>query len=195
MFTGIVEELGQVVGIRKFSGGIILSVTAKKIIDNNKIGDSVCVNGVCLTLVKITPTTLDFEVMSSTLKGTNLKNLRTQGKVNLERALTLQSRISGHLVLGHIDDVGMIKSKKNAGGNIEITVKYPSNLSPYIVSKGSVAVDGVSLTVNSCTVVNFSVFIIPHTFKNTTLGFKEVGSTVNIEVDIIGKYIEKMMKR
>lgn len=195
MFTGIIEELGKVVDIKRTSYGIILSIEGKKVIENTKIGDSISVNGVCLTAVKITDNVLSFDVMAETLKRTSIGKIKPQEKVNLERALAFGERISGHFVLGHIDGTGIIKSKKNIGGFFEIEILAPQNLSKYIVEKGSIAVDGISLTVAKCNLSKFSIFVIPHTFKNTTLGIKTTGDIVNIEVDIIGKYIEKMIRR
>jgi len=185
MFTGIIEELGVVKDIRRQSRSILVEITGKKAIVDLVIGDSIAVDGVCLTVIEKTLNSFKAELVEETLKKSSLKDLKIGDKVNLERAVKAEGRFSGHFVLGHVDGVGLIRNWKN--GEMEIT--YSQELSPYIVSKGSIAVDGVSLTVAEVKKGSFSVALIPHTAKMTTLGFKRVGDKVNLETDILGKYV------
>lgn len=193
MFTGIIEELGTVKDIKKDSKGARLSITAKTVLDGLKIGDSITVNGACLTAVNISNSSFEVDIAPETLKKTNLYELKTGGKVNLERALRPSDRFGGHIVTGHIDAAGVIKEKKKEGNSYLFFIEAPKEILRYIVQKGSVAIDGISLTVVDVTGRLFSAAIIPHTMSVTTLGIKGVGDTVNLETDIIGKYVEKML--
>ncbi len=193
MFTGIIEEIGIVKSIR----GKVITIEANKIFDDLKLGDSVAVNGTCLTVSsfegKTFPKIFNADITSETLSRTNLGDLKSGFKVNLERALTLNGRLGGHIVSGHIDGVGIIKNISKNIDDIELTIEVPANLMKYIIEKGSIAVDGISLTIAEVNKNSFSVAIIPHTLKETILYYKKAGDKVNIENDIIGKYVEKLL--
>ena len=187
MFSGIVEELGEVKQISKRGNIALLEIKADKVLEDTKIGDSISVNGTCLTVVKKESHTLNFEVIPETLKITNLGLLRVSGKVNLERALKMGERISGHFVAGHIDCLGIIHKKTYINNNLCFEIAVPVKFMNYIIPKGSIAVDGISLTIMDKKSSAFSAYIIPHTLKNTTLGFKGPSDKVNIEFDILAK--------
>jgi len=189
MFTGIIQELGEVININKISGGLSLQLKADKIALDSNLGDSISVNGVCLTVVKKEGNKLSFDLSDETLRKTNLGNLRIGEKVNLEPSLTPQSKIGGHFVTGHIDTTGIIRSKSRIGEMMKIGFEVPEDIMKFLVEKGSIAVDGISLTIVDILRKGFTVVIIPHTAKLTTLGFKDIGDTVNIEADILGKYV------
>lgn len=187
MFSGIIEELGEVKGLFRQGSLSCLEVKAGISVEGVKIGDSIAVNGVCLTITKISNSSLFFDVMPETLKITNLGQLKYNDKVNLERALKVGDRISGHFVSGHIDCCGVIKKKGIRAENLVFDIVIPGKFMQNIVLKGSVAIDGISLTVASKKSNEFSVFVIPHTLKNTTLGVKGPSSKVNIELDMLLK--------
>lgn len=193
MFTGIVEEMGIIKAQRRDAGGARLTITASTVLDGTALGDSINVNGVCLTVVEKGNTEFSADVAHETLKVTNLGDMRVGQKVNLERALQLSARVGGHLVTGHVDAVGRIKEKRQEGSSWRILMEAPADALRYIIKKGSVAVDGISLTVAEVDRTGFSVAMIPHTAKLTTLGFKTAGESVNLETDVIGKYIEKLL--
>lgn len=192
MFTGIIEELGVVDNIITIKNGKSIVINAS-LSNELKIGDSVSINGACLTIVKINTNSFEVEVMKETLSKTNLEKLSIKDKVNLERALKLNDRLGGHLVTGHIDAVGEIKSRTNTGLSVTFEIRIPKEITKYLVEKGSIAVDGISLTVGNIIGNIFTVYIIPHTLKSTTLGFRQVGDSVNIETDLLAKYIEKLL--
>ena len=188
MFTGIIEELGQVKRISKKGNNTLFEIEASKVIEDAKIGDSVSVNGACLTLVKKEKDFLSFEVMPETLKATNLGTLRVCDRINLERSLKITDRLSGHFVTGHVDCVGIIRNKNYINGNLCFEIAIPAKFIVYCIPKGSIAVDGISLTIMEKRSTTFTVYIIPHTLKNTTLGLKGPSHKVNIEFDILAKY-------
>jgi len=187
MFTGIVEELGQLKRISKKGNITLINIKADKILEDTKIGDSISVNGACLTIVKKEKDALSFEAMAETLKITNLGRLKIADKVNLERSLKIGDRLSGHFVTGHIDCLGIIRKKSYLRGNLSFEIAAPVKFMKYVLPKGSIAIDGISLTVAVKRADSFEVFIIPHTLKNTTLGFKGPSDRVNIEFDILAK--------
>ena len=189
MFSGIIEELGQVKSISKQGSISLLTVKADKILTDIKIGDSVAVNGVCLTLVKEEPDALSFEVITETLEITNLGSLRVSERVNLERSLKIGDRLSGHFVSGHIDCMGIIREKGYLKDNLCFEILVPIKFMHYCIPKGSIAVDGISLTIVDKKSNTFSVYTIPYTLKNTTLGFKGPSQKVNIEFDIIARRV------
>lgn len=193
MFTGIIEETGKIINIRKDAKSAALTVRAGVIFEDLKPGDSVSVNGVCLTVTDLTKDTFTADIMHETLSRSSLGELKAGSAVNLERALAVSGRFGGHIVSGHIDGTGTITKIKNDGNAVWYTVKAPPQIMKYIVEKGSVAIDGVSLTVAGVSEDSFSVSVIPHTSKNTALSLKAAGDTVNLENDIIGKYVEKLM--
>lgn len=187
MFSGIVEELGQIKSISRQGNSALLIIKADKVLEDTKIGDSIAVNGVCLTLIKKQIDTLHFAVMPETLKVTNLGTLRVGDKVNLERSLKIGDRLSGHFVTGHIDCLGIVRKKSYINNNLCFEVTVPLDFISYILPKGSIAVDGISLTIVEKRSHTFRVYIIAHTLKNTTLGFKGPSDKVNIEFDILAK--------
>ncbi|NPA40747.1 MAG: riboflavin synthase [Aquificae bacterium] len=193
MFTGLVEDLGEVISLRTGSAGGILEV--KTSLEDIKVGDSVAVNGACLTAVEIKKNSIIFELSPETLSRTNLKSLKRGELVNLERALRADSRLGGHFVLGHVDFVGKILSFRNLGQHRELVVEIPPEQEKFFVEKGSVAIDGISLTVNSVENLSISINIIPHTYENTNLKFRKAGDGVNVEVDILGKYVVNYLSR
>lgn len=193
MFTGIIEGFGTVRGVQASGSAKRMTIEADFDLDGVRIGDSICVSGTCLTSVTLDGRRFTADVAPETLARSTHKEARAGARVNLERALKLGSRLDGHIVSGHVDGTGIIRSKiRNANAWI-ITIEVDSSLSRYMIEKGSVAVDGISLTINRCGDRDFDLSIIPHTAMLTTIGFKEAGDLVNIEVDIIGKYIEKLM--
>ncbi|HHP51226.1 MAG TPA: riboflavin synthase [Moorella mulderi] len=193
MFTGLVQELGVIQRIEKRGEGARLAIKAHKILPEIRIGDSLAVNGACLTVVEKGPDHVQAEVMAETLRVTTLGALRPGDRVNLEPALKLGDPLGGHLVTGHVDGVGEIKGKKRVGWAWEVSISFPPPLAPYLAPKGSVAVDGVSLTIIQVEEGRFTVGLIPHTAQNTTLGFRVIGDKVNLEVDIIARYLERLL--
>jgi riboflavin synthase len=193
MFTGIVEEMGSVKTLTRNAGGARLTISASTVLGNTALGDSICVNGVCLTVVEKSNADFSADVAQETLKVSNLGDLRTGQQVNLERALQLSARIGGHLVTGHVDAVGRIKEKRQEGNSWRVFIEAPETALRYVIKKGSIAVDGISLTIADVDKAGFSLAMIPHTAKLTTLGFKAAGDSVNLETDIIGKYVEKLL--
>lgn len=195
MFTGLVLEMGLMTAVRRRSGGALLAVHAENISRTADIGDSIAVNGVCLTVVTKNDKTLSFDLSDETLRSTNLGILKPGDRVNLEHALRPDSKIGGHFVTGHVDAVGTIRSKAVIGDMWKFEIEAPPQIMQYIVEKGSIAVDGISLTIVDILRNSFSLVIIPHTAKLTTLGFKGPGDTVNLEADILGKYVAKFLHK
>jgi len=195
MFTGIVEDLGIVKRVVKSGAGAKLSIESKLAASDAKMGDSISVNGSCLTVVDIQGEELSFDISAETLEKTNLDTLMPAGRVNIERALRADSRIGGHFVNGHIDCIGKIASREERADFVNIAVEIPDEYMIYLSEKGSIAVDGISLTINRLKNNSFSVMIIPHTISVTSLGYKETGDSVNIEVDILAKYANRLINR
>ncbi|HSQ85762.1 MAG TPA: riboflavin synthase [Desulfobacterales bacterium] len=193
MFTGIIEGLGTIREIRSEGKGKRMAVEADFSFEQTKIGDSICVSGACLTVVMIDGKRFTVDVSPETLSKTTFGNIKVGDRVNLERALRLSDRIDGHLVSGHIDGIGTVLLKQNIGNAITVSFKVPESISHYMIQKGSVSVDGISLTINNCSIDSFDVSIISHTAKLTTIGFKKAGDLVNIETDMIGKYVERFV--
>ena len=189
MFSGIVEEKGIVQKIERKENLIVLSVKAKKVLRGIKIGDSISTDGVCLTVTKFKKDVFTFDIMKETMDKTTLKYLEVGSKVNLEGALRVNDRLGGHFVSGHIDGVGIIKKRISMENYEEFQVTIPKKLARYLAAKGSVCIDGISLTLGEVKGNMFSVYIIPHTLKVTTLGFKKDKDKVNIETDLLAKYI------
>lgn len=195
MFTGIIEELGVINRIEKSRDPRLFTIKSKKITVDLKKGDSVSVNGACLTVIDVKKDAFSVEVIEETLKRTTLDDLRPGDKVNLEGALKAGAKISGHFMTGHVDGTGTIFSKKEESGAVLIEVAAEKDLLDGIVQKGSIAVDGISLTIAEIKPSSFTVYIIPHTAKMTTLGFKKAGDKVNLEVDMLGKFVQKFLQR
>ena len=194
MFTGIVEELGTIRSLQRGKHSVVLSIGAHTVLSDLKIGDSVAVNGVCLTATSRDGGGFTADVMHETLNRSSLGALSVGSRVNLERAMAADGRFGGHIVSGHIDGTGTITAVRPDDNAVWYTVSTSPELLRYIVEKGSITIDGISLTVASVTETGFSVSAIPHTAAVTTLGEKRVGDTVNLETDIIGKYVEKLLR-
>jgi len=193
MFTGIIEGLGTISAIHPSGRGSRISIISDFDLTGTRIGDSIAVNGACLTAVSLQASRFAVDVSPETLKRSVLGRIKLGERVNLERALRLSDRLDGHLVSGHIDGMGTLRERKTLANAIIITFGVKQSLSRYMIEKGSVAVDGTSLTINCCDSSTFEVSIIPHTAGLTTIGFKKVGDAVNIEADMIGKYVERFV--
>jgi riboflavin synthase len=193
MFTGLIEEIGKVLWIRATERGTELEIAAPGIARSIRTGHSVAVNGCCLTVKVHRAEQITFDLLEETLERTNLKNLRRESPVNLERAVPADGRLGGHFVLGHIDCATRIISFEEADGDFRLEVELPPEFSHYVVFKGSIAVNGISLTVTEVLPESFAVWIIPHTRRNTNLQTTQAGDQVNIEFDILAKYIERML--
>ena len=197
MFTGLIEDIGTLIRLDRRSDAAVLGIAPGRMnVRELTLGESVAVDGVCLTVTGIAPGQDGvFTVLAGgeTLRRTNLGRLRLRDRVNLERALRVGDRLGGHLVSGHVDAVGRIEQRRDLGANIDITITAPGEALRYIIEKGSIAVDGISLTVNRVDARSFAVALIPHTVEETTLAGKPVGAEVNLEVDQIGKYVEKLL--
>ncbi len=194
MFTGIIETLGTITGIRPGGAGSRLEIRSDIALTGTKIGDSIAVNGACLTAVEISGNRFTVDVSPETLTRSTLGDTNPGSRVNLERAMMLSGRLDGHLVSGHIDGTGRINTIKDLGRILVIGVSAPETITRYLIEKGSIAVDGISLTINACDREGFEVTVIPHTAKITTLGFRNPGDPVNLETDMIGKYVEKFVR-
>lgn len=193
MFTGIIEEIGKVKKISLGGASGSLEISAKKILEGTKIGDSIAVNGVCLTVTGMTPSSFTADVMAETVRRSSLGFLVSGSGVNLERAMAANGRFGGHIVSGHIDGTGSISRLQKEENAVWVHVKTRAEILRLIVEKGSVAIDGISLTVASVSESEFAVSVIPHTAEETTLLSKKVGDLVNLENDIVGKYVEKLL--
>ena len=194
IFTGIIEELGVVKSIAINGASGCITIKAKKVLEGTQLGDSIAVNGTCLTVTSINSDGFSADVMAETVKRTSLSQVGKGDLVNLERAMILNGRFGGHIVSGHIDGTGTITKYTKEENAIWVTIKAPDEILDLIVEKGSICIDGISLTVATVSDQDFQVSIIPHTAKETTLIHKNVGSLVNLENDIVGKYIKKLME-
>lgn len=193
MFTGIIVESGEALSLNRKQAGASLALSATTLSKDAAIGDSIAINGVCLTVVSRNGSVLTFDLSDETVRSTNLGQLRPGDRVNLEPSLRPDGKLGGHFVTGHVDAVGKIRSKAAVGDTFEIVIEAPEKVTSLLVEKGSVAVDGISLTVVEVSGDAFSTVIIPHTAGVTTIGFKNAGATVNLEADIIGKYVARFL--
>lgn len=194
MFTGLVEELGMVTSIIKGPESAKLTIAASIVLEDVKMGDSIAVNGVCLTVVAFENSWFQADVMAETLEKSALGDLKVGHRVNLERAMRLGDRLGGHMVSGHIDGIGILINKEVKDIAVVTEIQAPAQVLKYVIKKGSIAVDGISLTVVDVKSDRFIVSLIPHTAKITTIGYKKIGDKVNLESDLIGKYIEKLIQ-
>src|ERR1035437_6692724 len=194
MFTGLIEEKGKLISKIKTGDGLRLVFTAQNVFDDLDIGNSISVNGVCLTVVELNKGSFAVDTIEETLKKTNLGQLNVNDFVNLERPLKADARLGGHFVLGHVDTTGKVEAIKELSNSHFMTISYPENFHKYLIYVGSVAIDGVSMTVAEVTNFSFSVGIIPHTWGETVFSDKKPGDTVNLEFDVLGKYVEKIME-
>lgn len=195
MFTGIIEEIGKVQRLERTPVSCQLLIAADLVLQDTKIGDSIAVNGVCLTVTNLQKNAFTADVMPETLRRSSLGILHSGSAVNLERAMAANGRFGGHIVSGHIDGTGTIVSKKPEGNAQIVTISASPALLRYVVEKGSIAIDGISLTIAKVTKSDFSISLIPHTGACTTLLDKKAGDPVNLETDVIGKYVEKLMQK
>lgn len=193
MFTGIIEETGKVEVVAKGSNSAVITIAAVKVLEDTKIGDSIAVNGVCLTVTSISGRKFSADVMAETLRRSSLGSLKHGSMVNLERAMAANGRFGGHIVSGHIDGVGVISSFEKEDNAVWVEIETPAKILRYIVEKGSITIDGISLTVAKLTDSSFAVSVIPHTGEETTLLNRNPGDIVNLENDIVGKYVERLM--
>lgn len=193
MFTGIVEEIGKIKAIKKGKNSARLVINAKKVLEDVKLGDSIAVNGVCLTVTEFSNSEFGVDVMHESLRKSSLSTLKNDSSVNLERAMLLNGRFGGHIVSGHIDGTGKIINIKNDDNAIWYTISAKDKIMKYIIEKGSITIDGISLTVANLSESDFSVSIIPHTQEETILKTKKIGDIVNLENDCIAKYVEKLL--
>lgn len=193
MFTGIIEEMGNVRRVTKKGEDVLLEIDTSMSLDDVKIGDSISVSGVCLTITNKTGNRFAVDVSAETLSKTTLEKLKKGDRTNLEKSLSMNGLLGGHIVLGHVDCIGKICEKRVKSNSVIFGVEIDSAFNKYLVEKGSVTVDGISLTVNRCERNRFYVNVVPHTARVTTLGFKVIADSVNIEMDIIGKYVEKLL--
>ena len=194
MFTGIIQGIGNISKIDSNGPDSRIVVKAGRMkLDDVKIGDSISVNGVCLSITEKTKDSFSSDLSSETLSLTTFIEMRANSKVNLEKAMNFSSRVNGHLIAGHVDGVGVIKEMKNDGRSILILIEFPEELEKYISKKGSIAVDGVSLTINGTKENTFSINIIPHTLSGSIISEYNIGTKVNIEVDLIARYLEKLV--
>ena len=194
MFTGIIEEIGEIISSNLIGGSGELRIGAPLIVTECKLGDSIAVNGVCLTVTKITGRELVFDVSVETLRRSNLGNLKKGDQVNLEQALAADDRFGGHMVSGHIDGTGILNDRRREGNATIFTFSVAPAISRYLIEKGSIAIDGISLTISALAGDSFSVTVIPHSLQQTTLGQRDLGAIVNLENDLVAKYIEKLLQ-
>ena len=194
MFTGIVEELGRVAAIQELPDNAIrITIEGPMVLSDANLGDSICVNGVCLTVAQQDGDEFTADVMSETINRTTIGDLIAGAQVNLERPVTLSTRLGGHLVQGHVDAVGTVSAREHSENWDVVTITPPKDLLKYVVEKGSITIDGTSLTVSAVTDSTFSVSLIPATLEKTTLGIRQIGDRVNLEVDVLAKYVEKVV--
>lgn len=195
MFTGIIEEIGTISNIKQTSESIVITIDARKILNDVRLGDSISVNGVCLTVTAFTDKQFTVDVMPETVKSTSLKYLKRGSKINLERAMAAGGRFGGHFVSGHADGIGTIKGKRPFENAIYYEIEVAKELLQHIIYKGSVTVDGTSLTVFGLSENSFTISLIPHTSKETIIGLKGIGEIVNVECDMLGKYVDHFLAR
>ena len=193
MFTGLIEETGKIKLLKPFGDGIKISISSKVVLRDTQVGDSININGVCLTVIGFNKDLFEVEAVEETLKKTNLGRLKINDKLNLERSLTLNKKLGGHFVLGHVDATGRITGIKKLSSSNIVTVSYPKEFSNYIINVGSIAVDGISLTIAGYNENQFSVSIIPHTWQSTNLSARKTGDEVNLEFDVLGKYVARLL--
>ena len=195
MFTGIIEEIGKIAAFEKRPDGASIGIGTKKVLEGTQIGDSIAVNGVCLTVSSVSPGSFSADILDETLRKTNLAQADVGLEVNLERSLTPSSRLGGHFVTGHVDRTAAIMQRYLQGADIVFRIELPEELQPFVVSKGSIAVNGISLTVVEVAKKYFTVHIIPHTLNSTNLKNARVGNLMNIEIDMLGRYVYNFLQK
>ena len=195
MFTGIVEEIGKIEKITPIAGGFTLQIKAEKVIEELAVNDSVCIDGVCLTVTKKENDAFWADAVGATLEKTTFNKIKADTFVNLERSVRLNDRLGGHLVQGHVNGIGTISEIKKLGENYQVKILIPDDLEKYLINEGSIAVNGISLTIADLNKNEISLSIIPHTWQNTNLKVKKVNDKVNVEIDILAKYVEKLLTK
>jgi riboflavin synthase len=195
MFTGIVEEIGKIEKITPITGGLNLKINASKILEDIKINDSICVDGVCLTVIETAQNYFLVDAVGATLEKTTFNNVKANDFVNLERSVKLNDRLGGHLVQGHVNGIGKISEIKKLGENYLVKLIVPEELERYLIKEGSIAINGISLTMADLDKNIVSISIIPHTWQNTNLKFRNVNDLINVEIDILAKYVEKLLSK
>ena len=195
MFTGIIEEIGKIERITPIAGGITIRIHSDKIIEDVAVNDSVCIDGVCLTVTNKSKNTFLVDAVGATLEKTTFYNIKADAYVNLERSMRLSDRLGGHLVQGHVNGIGSISEIKKLGENYLVKIIVPEDLEKYLIKEGSIAINGISLTIADLNRNEISISVIPHTWQNTNLKDKEVNDKVNVEIDILAKYVEKLLTR
>jgi riboflavin synthase len=195
MFTGIIEEIGTIEKVSPISGGLSLTIRAKKIIEDIAVNDSVCINGVCLTAIHVNNNSFQVEAVGATLDKTTFGGIKANELVNLERSLRLSDRLGGHLVQGHVNGLGTISEIKKLGENYLVKILIPEEIERYLIKEGSIAINGISLTIADLNSNEIAISVIPHTWQNTNLKNKKVNEKVNVEIDILAKYVEKLLTK
>lgn len=195
MFTGIIEEIGIVEKIIPIAGGITIKIKADKILDDIAVNDSVCIDGVCLTVIKSDKSSFWFDAVGATLEKTTFNKVKADTSVNLERSVRLSDRLGGHLVQGHVNGIGIISEIKKLGENYLVKIIIPEELERYLIKEGSIAINGISLTIADLDGNEISISVIPHTWQNTNFKDKKVNEKVNVEIDILAKYVEKLLAK
>jgi len=195
MFTGIIEEIGKIQKTEPVAGGISLKIEAKKILEDISVNDSICIDGVCLTATKIDDSGFWVDAVGATLEKTTFAGVNSSTSVNLERSLRLNDRLGGHLVQGHVNGIGTITELKKIGENYQLKISVPEDLEKYLIKEGSIAINGISLTIADLIANQVIISIIPHTWQNTTLQLKQLNDNVNVEIDILAKYVEKLLAK
>ena len=195
MFTGIIEEIGKVSKTNLIAGGLSIKIEANKILDDIKVNDSVCIDGVCLTVTNLDELGFWVDAVGATLEKTTFANIKNLSSINLERSVKLNDRLGGHLVQGHVNGIGTISEIQKLGENYLLKVIVPEDLERYLIKEGSIAVNGISLTIAELNNNVVSISIIPHTWQNTNLKYKKINDKVNIEIDVLAKYVEKLLTR
>jgi len=195
MFTGIIEEIGKIERITPIAGGMTIRLHSDKIIEDVAVNDSVCIDGVCLTVTNKSKNTFLVDAVGATLEKTTFHNIKADAYVNLERSVRLNDRLGGHLVQGHVNGIGSISEIKKLGENYLVKIIVPEDLEKYLIKEGSIAINGISLTIADLNRNEISISVIPHTWQNTNLKDKEVNDKVNVEIDILAKYVEKLLTR
>ena len=195
MFTGIIEEIGKIQDTKPIAGGYSLKIEAKKILNDISVNDSICIDGVCLTATKLEDSAFWVDAVGATLEKSTFSKIKTSQPVNLERSLRLNDRLGGHLVQGHINGIGTLSEIEKLGKNYLVKISVPEELEKYLIKEGSIAINGISLTIADVIDNKVSISIIPHTWQNTTLKFMQQNDIVNLEIDILAKYVEKLLIR
>lgn len=193
MFTGIIEEIGKIKQIVPIAGGKSLLIECSKVLDDISVNDSICIDGVCLTATKLEPAGFWVDAVGATLDKSTFSEIKLSSPVNLERSMRLNDRLGGHLVQGHVNGVGILSEIKKLGENYLVSAEIPADLEKYLIKEGSVTIDGISLTIAGLKENLVTISVIPHTWQNTTIQYKNSGSKVNVEIDILAKYVEKLL--